>query len=128
MKCSIDNFDKIIMEELENYSQEKTDGLKALIKKSAKECCKEIKKNSPKRSGKYKKGWRVRVDFESREDIRTTVHNKTNYQITHLLENGHAGKGGTSKGAAPAHPHIRPAEEHTAEKLKREVKTMVIQK
>ena len=44
------------------------------------------------------------------------VHNKTDYQLTHLLENGHVirNKKGTY-GRAPAHPHIKPIEAKNSE-------------
>ena len=125
MKCGIDNLEKAIMEELQAYKQDVTDGLKADCKQVAKECKDDIKQNSPKRSGKYKKSWKIKVNHESKEDIRITVYNGKHYRLTHLLEDGHAGKGGTSKGAAPAYPHIAPAERRAAEKLQKKVKITV---
>ena len=125
MKCTIENLSKAIQQELAAYSQEITDGIKADCKQVAKECRAEIKQNSPELTGDYKKGWQVKTNFESRDDIRLTVHNKTDYQLTHLLENGHAGKGGTAEGSAPPHPHIAPAEQHAAEKLVDKAKTRI---
>ena len=125
MKCTIDGLADTIQRELAAYNQEVTDGIKEDCKQVAKECRAEIKQNSPELTGDYKKGWRVKTNFESREDIRLTVHNKTDHQLTHLLEKGHAGVGGTAKGAAAPHPHIAPAEQHAAEKLINKAKTRI---
>ena len=125
MKCTIDGLADAIQRELAAYNQEVTDGIKEDCRQVAKECRAEIKQNSPELTGDYKKGWRVKTNFESREDIRLTVHNKTDYQLTHLLEKGHAGVGGTAKGAAAPHPHIAPAEQHAAEKLINKAKTRI---
>lgn len=56
---------------------------------------------------KYNSGW-TRTQLKSTgKGYGITVHNKR-YQLTHLLENGHALKGG---GRARAFPHIAPVEE-----------------
>ena len=124
-KCSIEEWDKAILGELASYRQEVTDALKKDVKTVAKECAAEIKEGSPYLTGSYKKGWRTKIEFESDDDIRITVHNRTDYQLTHLLEYGHAGKGGTPEGAASPHPHIRPAEEHAEKKLLKKVKVAI---
>lgn len=111
-----------IMTELESYRQDVTDGVKESVKQVAAECRDEIRQNSPRRTGRYRKGWRVRTEYEGREDIRLTVHNRTSYQLTHLLENGHAKRGG---GRVAGRPHIRPAEQNAEKKLLRKVKVVV---
>ena len=47
--------------------------------------------NSPKDTGDYKKGWRIKQD-KARKSI--IVHNATDYQLTHLLEHGHVKRNG----------------------------------
>ena len=73
----------------------------------AKSTVRKLKSTSPKAKGKnggeYAKGWRV-TDFRGKK----IIHNKTNYQLTHLLEHGHAKVNG---GRVAARIHIRPAEE-----------------
>lgn len=125
-KISVDELTWAVMDELNRYDQQVTDGLKKSVREVAKECRDEIRANSPVREGKgggaYKRGWTDTVRYEGRDDIRIVVHNKKHYRLTHLLENGHAKAGG---GTVAARVHIRPAEEHAAEKLLRKVKVQI---
>lgn len=118
----IDDLASAVAEELAKYSQEVTDGMKKEIKKASRECKQEIQQNSPVLTGSYKDGWRAKVAFESREDIRVVVHNQTDYQLTHLLEHGHAKATG---GRVEGRPHIGPAEQNAEKKLIEKVKVVV---
>lgn len=121
-KVSVNELADAIAAELQQYSQDVTDGIKKDVKQVAKECKQEIQQNSPVLTGSYKKGWRDQVEFESRDDIRVVVKNKTDYQLTHLLENGHAKVNG---GRVQGKPHIRPAEQNAEKKLLQKVKVVV---
>lgn len=112
----------VVMSELNAYNQEVSEGLKKEVKQAAKECKKEIQQNSPVLTGSYKKGWQNKVAYENREDIRVIVRNRTDYQLTHLLEYGHAKAGG---GRVEGKPHIRPAEQHAERKLLEKVKVVI---
>lgn len=118
----VEDLASAIEEELSAYSQEVTDGLKKEVKQVAKECKEEIQQNSPVLTGSYKKGWTSQVAYENQEDIRVEVRNKTDYQLTHLLENGHAKVTG---GRVEGHPHIAPAEQNAEKKLLKKVKVVV---
>lgn len=122
MSIKVDDLAKAVAEELEQYSQDVTDGVKNEVRRVAKECAQEIRQNSPVQTGSYRKGWRDEVAFESREDIRVTVRNKTDYQLTHLLEHGHAKVNG---GRVEGTPHIAPAEQNAEKKLLQKVKVVV---
>lgn len=120
---SVDEFPSPITEALMEYSQDVTDNLKIEIMDVAKECVKALKETSPKGVTKsYRKGWRAKKMYESTDDIRVSVHNKTDYQLTHLLEYGHAK---TNGGRVEARPHIGAAEEMASERLMKKVKVIV---
>ena len=80
---------------------------------AAKKTVKELKATSPRRSGKYAKGW----TYKKEKSGSCIVYNRSRPQLTHLLEKGHPvkGRGKTVTGQARAFPHIADAEE-TAEK------------
>ena len=118
----IDGLADAIVKELEEYRQDITDELKREIKTVAKECKQDIQRNSPVLTGSYRKGWQDKVAYEGDEDIRVIVRNRTDYQLTHLLEYGHAKVNG---GRVQGHPHIGPAEQRAEEKLMKKVKVVI---
>ena len=81
------------------------------MKTAPKECKKRLKELSPKDTGEYSKGWRIKRHRRPKSAI---VYNATNAHLTHLLEFGHVikNKNGTY-GRAPAHPHMKQAEEES---------------
>lgn len=65
-------------------------------------------------TGAYAKGWQVKKI----DKMTQIVHNATNYQLTHLLENGHVIRNARGTyGRAPAHKHIEPVEAWASEEL-----------
>lgn len=119
MSIRIDDLAAVVMDELRAYSDEVAEAMKDSVKEESKECAAQIKESAPKKTGKYRKGWKSKVNYESKTDIRTQVYNSTSPQITHLLEYGHAKRGG---GRVEGKPHIRPAEEQLDEKLEGKIK------
>lgn len=119
MSHNVDHLAGEIAAKLEAYTDEVTEAVKAECETVADECLKEIRAASPIDTGKYKKGWRKKVEYEDKGDIRIRVYNAKYPGLTHLLENGHAKVGG---GRVDARVHIKPAEEHAAEKLVNRVK------
>ena len=106
-----------IMEGLEEYKNLSTDAMKEAVEKTAKNVKKEIQGKAPVRTGKYKKSWKVTKTDENAEKLVMTVH-AGRYQLTHLLEHGHAKRGG---GRVVAIPHIAPAEADGVKELEDEI-------
>ena len=111
---SVDNFADEIMESLHEYAELATGSMKKAVRKTATSVKKEISANAPKRTGKYAKSWTTKKTKENSHTLEMTVHSKDRYQLAHLLEKGHAKRGG---GRVEGKPHIAPAEKNGAELL-----------
>ena len=102
---------------LDEYSQDVKDATNDAIDSTAKESVRKLKNTSPKKSGKYARGWTLKRDRSVNGIKDVTVHNKQ-YQLTHLLENGHVVRNAYGEyGRAPAHKHIEPVETWASEEL-----------
>lgn len=124
-KIKVDNLSKEILKALENYS----DDISTLVKETAdevgKEATEELKQKSPKRKrlgGRYAKGWRLKTDKIGKNKYFIKIYNKTDYQLTHLLELGHATRDG---GRTKAIPHIRPVEEKYSREYENKLKQKI---
>lgn len=122
MSIKIDDFLEAVQGELAEYANEVTEDVKESVKDVAKETVKEVKRRSPVRSGAYKKSWGQTKVYEGPGGIRITIHNNKHYQLTHLLENGHALRSG---GRTRSFPHIEPAERFAERELQREVELKI---
>ena len=117
-RVRIDQMAHVIMEGLQEYADLATDDMKAAVKKAGDEAKKDVQAGAPVKSGKYKKSWTVKTTKENSNSLEVTVHSRNRYQLAHLLEFGHAKRGG---GRTRAFPHIAPAEAKAAELLEKEV-------
>lgn len=115
---SVDQLANVIMQGLTEYADVQRDMVKQSVKDVSKEVKKEISVNAPKRTGAYKKSWATKKTKETSNSLTMTVHSRNRYQIAHLLEHGHAKRGG---GRVAAIPHIAPAEEHGATLLQQKI-------
>lgn len=114
--------DKAVKDILAEYGDNVTEGVKAAVKRVAKIANKETKAGSNVKTGAYKKGWAVKEEAIDRLQTTAIVHNRTRYQLAHLLEKGHAlRRGGRTYGSVKAFPHIEKAEKNAIMNLEKAV-------
>lgn len=121
-KVSADRFAeevaKICRQYGENVQESVGDVSKALAKKGAKEV-KARAKSMFGGSGRYANGWTSRFET-GRYSAQGTIYNADVPGLPHLLENGHAKRGG---GRVPGRAHIKPVEEEIVKQFENEVKS-----
>lgn len=107
---------------LDEYSERVQNVSRVAVQRVGRESVKKLRNVSPKRTGSYARGWRLKTLKMSGNVTDVVVHNATDYSLTHLLEKGHVirNKKGTF-GRAPAHPHIKPVEEWANNELPAEI-------
>ena len=109
-----DQLAKEVMDGLEEYADLTADVLKKEIQEAGKTAKKQIEQTAPRRTGRYAKSWSVKKTSETLNSMQVTIHSRNRYMLTHLLENGHAKRGG---GRVNGIPQIAPAEDAAMQSL-----------
>lgn len=117
-RVRIDQLAVAVMEGLTEYADLASDDMKKAVKKAGTTVRKEIEVNAPEDTGAYAKSWAVKNVRETSQSLELTVYSKNRYQLAHLLEFGHAKRGG---GRVAGKSHIAPAEEKGVRQLEEEI-------
>ena len=117
-KVSINGLADAVVEELTGYNRLAEETMKKAVTKAGQTVRKEIQSGAPVKSGKYAKSWRTKKTKESSRALELTVYSPSRYMLAHLLEHGHAKRGG---GRTRAFPHIAPAEEAGEKQLEADI-------
>ena len=115
---SVDEMGNAIQKEFEEYVEHTADEVKKIVKEVADDVTKEIQSRAPVDTGAYKKSWTATQTKNTALAAEYTVHSEKHYRLTHLLEYGHAKRGG---GRTEGRPHIAPVEEMLNEQYFRKV-------
>lgn len=102
---------------LTEYSRTTSDKIEKIVQDVGKEAKSKLNSTSPKRTGKYRKGWKVKIERRN-GSVKLHVHN-TRYQLTHLLENGHRSRNG---GFVAARSHIAAVDQWAKDEVERRIR------
>jgi len=127
-KISVDDLAKEVNRIMNEFADATDADCESGVKKTAKNAVKKLRSAHPAGSGQYgswneyNRGWTVKNEKKRKKNPMSIVHNKDHYQLTHLLEKGHAKQNG---GRTRAFPHIAPvaeaAEKELIENIRREI-------
>ena len=113
---------------LDDYSKEVRRATSNSMDVVAKEGVKKLKNTSPRQAKhrrKYAEGWAVKREKTGTGIPVVTIYNRTNPQLTHLLENGHDvynDRFGPKLGRANGKKHIGPVNDWAQSALPEEIK------
>ena len=114
-KVTIDNLAQVVQDILDDYEGEVEDKMDEIVRRVGKAGVSALKSSSKanfRGSGKYASGWTSQVE-KNRYGTTVTIYNK--YPgLPHLLENGHAKRGG---GRVQGRVHIAPVEEKVVDEF-----------
>ena len=103
-----DELSQAILDELENFKDVTEEAAWEGVVETSNDALQQLRNAHPSGSGKYRswdkynRGWTVK---KTKRDKTVQIHNATDYQLTHLLEKGHALRDG---GRSQAFVHIAP--------------------
>ena len=97
-RIKVDQLSNVILDYLENFKDVTEEACKNGVLETADDAVKELRNAHPPGSGKYRSwdeynsGWKKRTSTQKTrlKGIQATIWNEKHYQLTHLLEKGHA--------------------------------------
>ncbi len=123
MAVEIGKLSDALVEELKKYTMYVAQRVKDAADETANELLTNIRREAPKRTGKYKRAMSIKTKSETAYEKRNIWYvKKPRYRLTHLLENGHRNR---NSGFTRAYPHIRDKEQAAKELFEEKVKEII---
>lgn len=123
-KVTLDTFSTELKKILDEYADEVTENVQEVTKKVARKGAQAVKNESLNifkdvhlKKGRYGSGWTTTVET-GRFSAQGIIYNKKYPGLPHLLEHGHAMRGG---GRVPGKAHIAPVEKKIVEMYEKEI-------
>ena len=110
-----------IVDILDEYSSDIQESITNEAQIVAKKGVSTLKQKSPKKTGSYQKGWSVKTE-KGKGYVECIIHNKTDYQLTHLLEKPHLLRNGQR--STPI-VNIQPVEENCVREYEQNVENII---
>jgi len=113
---------KAIVDALREYTEDVSEAIRQEVDAAATDIKKGVESRSPVGvTGKYKKGWTI-TKRDSKGVTSRTVHNAKLPGLVHLLEHGHAKRGG---GRVAGRPHVAPVAEPRLRQMEENIKRII---
>ena len=123
--ASVDDFRNSLNSIIQEYANTSQAELNEIAKTVTRNAARKLKKRSTgdfeNKTGAYRKGWRAKRVTRGRNIGRWVVYNATDYQLTHLLEDGHKNRN-KSLPDVRAYPHIKEIELEAIEEMQQEIR------
>lgn len=110
-----------IVKAVAEYTDDVVAAIESEVEATSRAIVEDIRTNSPRKTGEYAKGWTRRKGGQP-GSISYTIYNRKKPQLTHLLEHGHAKKGG---GRVEGRPHIGPAVDKHIPAMERRIEQII---
>lgn len=117
-----EDLSKEVGRQLQSWNQEFHNKFKVLSRSKAKKLAKTLRSTSPKRTGKYARSWTATETKNTTLEYRVTVHNKSHYQLIHLLEKPHQKRNGSR---TTPKVHIQPARDKIEQEFINETEELI---
>ncbi len=118
---SPDNLTVELSKLLQDYTTEVTEAIEEEIDKTAKLVLDEVKRTAPKKTGEYRKGFKIKKQ-DSKGTVTRIIYQAKKPGLAHLLELGHAKRGG---GRVSERPHMRPAYDKYVPQMEKNIETII---
>lgn len=110
-----------ITQAVQEYTEAVTAAIEKEVEATSKQVLAEIKSSAPERTGKYRKAF-ARAKVSERGSVKYVIYNRLKPHLTHLLEKGHAKRGG---GRVAARPHLAPAYDKHVPAMEERIKEII---